>query len=84
MRVFISADIEGTTFTTLWDETELGHNLYAAAAKQMTAEVKATLHISPFSLNKMHLLLVVPASNAIIYFAIILFLSSFPNFPIFT
>lgn len=41
MRVFISADIEGTTFTTLWDETELGHNLYAAAAKQMTAEVKA-------------------------------------------
>ena len=41
MRVFISADIEGTTFTTLWDETELGHNMYAAAAKQMTAEVKA-------------------------------------------
>ena len=30
----------------------------------------ATLHISPFSLNKMHLLLVVPASNAIIYFPI--------------
>ena len=41
MRVFISADIEGTTFTTLWDETELGHGMYAAAAKQMTAEVKA-------------------------------------------
>ena len=41
MRVFISADIEGTTFTTLWDETELGHNMYAAAATQMTAEVKA-------------------------------------------
>ncbi len=41
MRVFISADIEGTTFTTLWDETELGHHMYAAAAKQMTAEVKA-------------------------------------------
>ena len=41
MRVFISADIEGTTFTTLWDETELGHKMYAAAAKQMTAEVKA-------------------------------------------
>lgn len=41
MRVFISADIEGTTFTTLWDETELGHSMYAAAAKQMTAEVKA-------------------------------------------
>jgi D-amino peptidase len=41
MRVFISADIEGTTFTTLWDETELGHNMYPAAAKQMTAEVKA-------------------------------------------
>ncbi len=41
MRVFISADIEGTTFTTLWDETELGHHLYAKAAQQMTAEVKA-------------------------------------------
>ena len=23
MRVFISADIEGTTLTTLWDETEV-------------------------------------------------------------
>ena len=41
MRVFISADIEGTTFTTLWDETERGKDLYPAAAKQMTAEVKA-------------------------------------------
>jgi D-aminopeptidase len=41
MRVFISADIEGTTFTTLWDETERGKDLYPAAARQMTAEVKA-------------------------------------------
>lgn len=41
MRVFISADIEGTTFTTLWEETERGKDLYPAAAKQMTAEVKA-------------------------------------------
>ncbi len=41
MRVFISADIEGTTFTTLWEETTLGHNLYPAAASQMTAEIKA-------------------------------------------
>ena len=30
----------------------------------------ATLHISPFSLNRIHLLLVVPASSAITYFAI--------------
>ena len=61
MRVFISADIEGTTFTTLWDETELGHNLYAAAAKQMTVVkacrchvefdifVGANLYLAPFS-----------------------------------
>ena len=44
MRVFISADIEGTTFTTLWDETELGHGMYAAAAKQMTD----VLYIRPY------------------------------------
>ena len=31
--------------------------------------VRDTLHISPFSLKSIHLLLVVPASNAIIYFA---------------
>ena len=52
MRVFISADIEGTTFTTMWDETELGHSMYAAAAKQMTAEVKAAcaeLGLTPIS-----------------------------------
>ena len=30
----------------------------------------ATLHISPFSLNRIHLLLVVPASSAITYLAI--------------
>ncbi len=41
MRVFISADIEGTAFTTLWPETELGEGLYPAAARQMTQEVKA-------------------------------------------
>ena len=41
MRVFISADIEGTAFTTLWPETELGEGLYPAAARQMTLEVKA-------------------------------------------
>ena len=41
MRVFISADIEGTTFTTLWDETERDKPYYAAAAQQMTQEIKA-------------------------------------------
>ena len=41
MRVFISADIEGTAFTALWEETEVGNTLYPAAARQMTAEVKA-------------------------------------------
>jgi len=41
MRVFISADIEGTTYTTLWGETNLGYHTHAAAAKQMTAEVLA-------------------------------------------
>ncbi len=41
MRIFISADIEGTAFTTLWDETEVGKGIYAAAAQQMTREVKA-------------------------------------------
>ena len=39
MRVFISADIEGTTLTTLWDETEVGKGIYPPAAQQMTREV---------------------------------------------
>lgn len=41
MRVFISADIEGTTCTTIWDETEIGTATYPEAAAQMTREVKA-------------------------------------------
>lgn len=41
MKVFISADIEGTTFTTRWDETEIGKAGYEKAVAQMTAEVKA-------------------------------------------
>ena len=41
MRVFISADIEGVTGTTAWDETEIGRPGYEAARQQMTAEVKA-------------------------------------------
>ena len=41
MRVFISADIEGNAFTTVWDETRIDHPEYAAARQQMTAEVKA-------------------------------------------
>ena len=41
MRVFISADIEGVTGTTAWDETEIGRPGYEAACRQLTAEVKA-------------------------------------------
>ena len=41
MRVFISADIEGNAFTTVWDETRKGQADYLPAVRQMTAEVKA-------------------------------------------
>ena len=41
MKVYISADIEGNAFTTVWDETRIDHPEYAAARQQMTAEVKA-------------------------------------------
>ena len=41
MKLFISADIEGTTGITLWDETENGHARYPYFAEQMTKEVKA-------------------------------------------
>ncbi len=39
MKVFISADIEGVTGVTDWDETELGHAEHRAAREQMTREV---------------------------------------------
>lgn len=41
MKVYISADIEGITNVTHWDETELHHDAHEAAAKQMTQEVLA-------------------------------------------
>ncbi len=41
MRVFISADIEGITTTTVWEEANRTQASYAAAAQQMTNEVKA-------------------------------------------
>jgi D-amino peptidase len=41
MKIFISADIEGVTGTTHWDETELDKAEYASAREQMTAEVAA-------------------------------------------
>lgn len=41
MKVYISADIEGVTGVTNWDETELYHAAHAAAAVQMTREVAA-------------------------------------------
>lgn len=41
MKVFISADIEGVTGVTHWDETDLGKADSAASCEQMTAEVVA-------------------------------------------
>ncbi len=42
MKVFISADIEGTTLTTYWDQTRTLTNWQAKEhCRQMTAEVKA-------------------------------------------
>lgn len=41
MKLYLSADIEGTTGITLWDETENGHSRYAYFADQMTREVNA-------------------------------------------
>jgi D-amino peptidase len=41
MKVFISADIEGITGVTHWDETDLGKAVSASACEQMTAEVAA-------------------------------------------
>lgn len=41
MKVYISADIEGVTGVTHWDETELHHAAHGAAAIQMTKEVVA-------------------------------------------
>lgn len=41
MKVFISADIEGITGTTHWDETEKKHPDYTEFREQMTAEVTA-------------------------------------------
>jgi len=41
MKVFISADIEGVTGVTCWDETDLNKAEFAAASEQMTAEVAA-------------------------------------------
>ncbi len=43
MKVFISADIEGTAFTTYWSETELKENVYSRAAAEMTREVRAAI-----------------------------------------
>jgi len=43
MKVFISADIEGITTTTVWDECNPSHASYALHAKQMTEEVLACI-----------------------------------------
>jgi len=39
MKIFISADIEGVTTTTTWDEANPSNPAYRAHAKQMTDEV---------------------------------------------
>ena len=41
MKLYLSADIEGTAGITLWDETEYGHPRYAFFSDQMTREVRA-------------------------------------------
>ena len=41
MKIYISADIEGITGITHWDETEKSKSDYQKFAKQMTDEVKA-------------------------------------------
>ena len=41
MKLFSSADIEGTTGIVLWDETTNGHPRYPYFAEQMTREVAA-------------------------------------------
>lgn len=41
MKVFISADIEGVTGVTVWDEADQQKAEYSAAREQMTAEVTA-------------------------------------------
>lgn len=43
MKVFISADIEGITTTTTWDEADPDHRSYPLHAKQMTEEVLACI-----------------------------------------
>ena len=43
MKVYISADIEGVTTTTVWGETEQSNSSYALHAKQMTDEVLACI-----------------------------------------
>ena len=46
MRVYLSADIEGITGATHWDETEKKHPDYAEFQQQMTAEVSAACESS--------------------------------------
>ncbi len=41
MKVYISADIEGITGTTHWDDTDMEKSEYQSAREQMTAEVAA-------------------------------------------
>jgi len=46
MKVYVSADIEGVTGVTHWDETEIGKPDYGTFREQMTAEVVAACEAS--------------------------------------
>ena len=43
VKLYLSADIEGTAGIDTWDETEIGKEKYAYFARQMTREVSAAV-----------------------------------------
>lgn len=47
MKIFISADIEGVTGVTQWEETEHGGKDYEMARRQMSLEAAASLRSNP-------------------------------------
>ena len=47
MKIFISADIEGVTGVTQWEETEHGGKDYEMARRQMSLEAAAACESNP-------------------------------------
>lgn len=47
MKVYLSADIDGTAGVALWDQAEKGKPDYQEAREQMTAEVAAACEGAP-------------------------------------